>query len=316
MRTTKEMSRILWAVDTFEESNELQAHAVELVRGLAKVSGAQVEPVYVLSPDQLRLPGEFEANWTEYYKPLAERWLELKVKKAEIPTLEPAHIIVQPRSSLTASVRSLLAYAKVSGADAIVLGSHGRKGLPRLLMGSFAETLLLKAQTPIVVAGPSIKPVRKIERILFPSDFSRESLPVFQQLLGFAKQAGATVILHHAISNPVEPVLQSGAYLAGGGWIGFPDFFVNEGKRIRKMADSWAQKAKAAGVQTEVSVDPRPQGIVDSILTASRDRKADLIAMAAESGSVEAALIGSICRQVIRTAERPVWVLRTKEKKK
>lgn len=52
----------------------------------------------------------------------------------------------------------ILKYAKEFGADAIVIGTHGRGGLKRLLMGSVAETVLREAPVPVVI-------VRERERI-------------------------------------------------------------------------------------------------------------------------------------------------------
>jgi len=45
----------------------------------------------------------------------------------------------------------ILKYAKAFGADAIVMGTHGRGGLKRLLMGSVAETILREAPVPVIV---------------------------------------------------------------------------------------------------------------------------------------------------------------------
>lgn len=52
----------------------------------------------------------------------------------------------------------ILEFAKHYGADAIVMGTHGRGGLKHLLMGSVAETVLRQAWVPVIV-------VREQERI-------------------------------------------------------------------------------------------------------------------------------------------------------
>jgi nucleotide-binding universal stress UspA family protein len=49
--------------------------------------------------------------------------------------------------------------AEQEGADLIVLGSHGRTGLSRLLMGSVAEVIVRKAHCPVLVYK---QPVRKL----------------------------------------------------------------------------------------------------------------------------------------------------------
>ena len=50
-----------------------------------------------------------------------------------------------------APVESIVEHAKASGADLIVIGSHGRSGLPRLLLGSVAEGVIRNAASPVLV---------------------------------------------------------------------------------------------------------------------------------------------------------------------
>ena len=45
-----------------------------------------------------------------------------------------------------------MAFAKAKAADLVVLGSHGRTGLRRLLMGSVARNVLLHADCSVLVA--------------------------------------------------------------------------------------------------------------------------------------------------------------------
>lgn len=49
------------------------------------------------------------------------------------------------------TVEAIMEYARSSGADLIVLGSHGRSGLPRLFIGSVAEGVIRNATIPVMV---------------------------------------------------------------------------------------------------------------------------------------------------------------------
>lgn len=49
------------------------------------------------------------------------------------------------------TVESIIDYAKTLGADMLVIGSHGRTGLPRLFLGSVAEGVLRHAAIPVMV---------------------------------------------------------------------------------------------------------------------------------------------------------------------
>jgi nucleotide-binding universal stress UspA family protein len=67
-------------------------------------------------------------------------------------TLEP--LLVDARGSSVAEV--ILAQIRAIGADVVVLGTHGREGMSRLVMGSAAETVLRHAEVPVLlVRGPA-----------------------------------------------------------------------------------------------------------------------------------------------------------------
>ena len=49
--------------------------------------------------------------------------------------------------------RGIVAYAEANDIDHIVLGSHGRRGLPRLLLGSVAELVSRRSPVPVTITG-------------------------------------------------------------------------------------------------------------------------------------------------------------------
>jgi nucleotide-binding universal stress UspA family protein len=134
--------------------------------------------------------------------------------------------------------------------------------------------------------------------------------------LGSAKALGCQVTLLHAIPNPIEPVLQSGVYLLGGGWVPVPLYMEKEREKRDKLVNDLASRARKKGIPVSVRVDINAKSVTQSILDAAQSEKADWIAMAAESGPVASALLGSITRQVVRHAQCPVWVFRSRPKKK
>lgn len=51
-------------------------------------------------------------------------------------------------------VESILAYADEHGIDLIVMGTHGRSGLERIMLGSVAEGVLRRAHRPVLAVPP------------------------------------------------------------------------------------------------------------------------------------------------------------------
>lgn len=311
----KSKRRIIWAVDPFEEKNETRTHLLETLRGLQGQN--TIEPVYVLSPDEYDLTVEFSTTWLKQIRPNAEKvlsaYLEDIKKETHLSAFANPTVIVEKRPSLTRAVSTLATYAKRKKADTILVGTHAKRGLSRLFLGSFAETLLLHSRIPVLVVGPHSEDSHisgKSSRILFSTDFGPASFPTFKRVIALAKSNGSKVTLFHCLPHPVEPLVQSGVYLIGGGLLSFPEFSTLDEKRKYQIAKKYVSAAKKLGVVVDIGFNPGRGNTALSIVKKAQEEKADLIAMAAESGAVSAALIGSITRQVVRTAPCPVWVMR------
>lgn len=305
--------KIIWALDAFEKGDGCQNIVIKALKNLEKRASIEIDAVYVLSPDQLQLPLELSTPWLEHYQPSAEKAVLEIIKSSGLKSIKSSAVLVQKESSLKRSIKVLSAHAKSKGADLIVVGSHSRKGLNRLMLGSFAETLANESPVPVLVVGKTDKAVAQMkwDSILFPSDFSDASKKVFNRVIPFAKAAGAKVSILHSIVNPIEPVFQSGVFLMGGGWVPVPMFFEEQEARQKKIGQEWVALAKKEGIKAELFIDSEASGVIDSILGTAKKTKASLIALAAESGPVASVFIGSVSRSVLRQSTIPVWILRS-----
>lgn len=63
----------------------------------------------------------------------------------------PAGIVIEPRVLTGRPADTVCDVAKELGAEQIVVGSHGRRGLERLLLGSVAERIIRLAECPVLV---------------------------------------------------------------------------------------------------------------------------------------------------------------------
>ncbi len=304
-------SKIIWAVDALEGEELERGPVIETLRNLQSGRQVAIEPVFVVSPDQLGIPVEMAAPWVKQYKEALQKALASKTEGVSLPHMIQPKLIVHSRPSQRGTVKALIAHAKLEGAEMIVVSSHSRQGLKRMVLGSFAETLLLLSPIPVVVVGAEARTrPNGLGSILFPTDFSESSLPVFQSAVALAKKLGSEIILHHAIPSPIEPAFQSGVYLLGGGWVPSSVFFKSHSFDQQKTAEKWLKIAQKQGVKASFELDPAAPSVVSSVLDVADKRKVGLIAMAAESGAVAAALIGSVTRKIVREASCPVWGVR------
>jgi len=306
---TKKKLRAVWAVDLFEEEDSTSSPVVSVLRCLGEKLSVEIEPVYVLSPEGLDLALEFSPPWIKQYKPAAQKSLQSALKDVELSGLVEARVLLQAKPSLRFMVKSLVNYSKNAGADLIVMGTHSRKGLSRLILGSFAESTLLYARVPVMVVG-SHSESKGFRKVLFATDFGLKSDSIFQEVLPLVKDLGATLTIFHSVSHPVEPVIQSGTFLLGGGWIDLPEYMTQVEAMNRKQAELWSVQAEEQGVESEVVFIPSGGSVSRSTIDYAQSHGIGLITLAAESGPIASTLIGSICRQIVRNAHCPVWVFR------
>jgi nucleotide-binding universal stress UspA family protein len=306
----KEKKNIVWSVDPFEETSETNPQISMILKKLLQ-HGSSVHPVYVLSPDEYQTELEWNAPWSKQIRPTTQRILENYLEKTQVQGLKPPQVIIEKRSSLKRAVRALISYSEQIHAQTILVGTHAKQGISRFFLGSFAETLLLHSKTPVLVVGPhSESPQGTSEKILFATDFSSNTSLTFQKVLHLAKVQQAEITLFHCLPHPLEPFVQSGVFLLGGGYLSFPDYLTQDEQRKRQIAQRYQASAKKHGITLHLEFHPGRGSTAEAIIQQAQKEKSTLITMAAESGPITTTLIGSITRQVVRSACCPVWVLR------
>jgi nucleotide-binding universal stress UspA family protein len=129
-------------------------------------------------------------------------------------------------------------------------------------------------------------------------------------VIGLARDFGAHVTLYHAIPRPIEPVFQSGIYMVGTPWVPVQEYYSRMVERHHQHVGGWVSWAKNQGVEINSIVHTDTVDVAGAIHKIARDYDIGLIAMAAHNGPFAAALLGSVARQVVRSAECPVWVVR------
>ncbi len=89
--------------------------------------------------------------------------------------------------------------------DLIVLGTHGRKGIDRLLLGSVAEDVFRHATCPVLTIGPHVTHKIKegeLRHILYASDFGEETRHGLPYALSLAEEHHAKMTLLHVSPEP------------------------------------------------------------------------------------------------------------------
>jgi len=180
--------------------------------------------------------------------------------------------------------------------DLIVLGSHGRRGLKKMVLGSGAEQIFRNARCPVLTVGPNVpqpsSEVIEFKHIIFATDFSDGSLKALPYALSLAEENQASLTLLHVL--PLVPMQQE-IYLSGG-----------TEKRLEALvppdAKDWCQ------VSAVVSFEFPAEGI----LHLANIQSADLIVMGVHkhASRVAAHLPWAIAYEVVCHAPCPVLTVR------
>jgi nucleotide-binding universal stress UspA family protein len=180
----------------------------------------------------------------------------------------------------------------------VVMSTHGRSGMSRMLRGSVAERVLRSSTAPLLLANPEAihRAAGSCERILVPldgSEFADAVLPIVTQ---FAKALGAEVTLFRV--QPFAPAAIPSPILAPSVW---------DPRKVEETLRSQAEQLKAADVNVRVraAIGNEATEIV------ARAAKSDLVAMTSHGRSgVGRWWFGSVAEQVVRHAECPLLVVR------
>ncbi len=302
------MHKILCPLDAFGDK-ALQLKIFDTLKAFGHGAEIQIEPVTVLSPDQLRVPATAFHHHREEYRLEAEKILLGWTKKTKSVNITKPTLLVSERFSTKASVTTLLSYAKQTGASAIAVSTRASKGLTRILLGSFAETLLLHSTVPLLISNPKTIAPKKFQHVIFTTDLSMSSLDSFKQVRDVAKMLNAKLIIYHKLEYVIPETVMAlhdspvyDKYLA--------DDIKDRERRLTSLVD----EATSSGIKTTLMFDKRPGFVVDAIVKLSKKLKSSLICMSSHTGPVASALLGSVARQVVRDTKSACWVVHTASK--
>jgi nucleotide-binding universal stress UspA family protein len=218
--------------------------------------------------------------------------------EAEVVTSEPA--------------AGILAAAERQHPDLIAMTTHGRSGVARWVLGSVAAKVLHATHTPLLLVRPPANgkqtKASTLKKLLVPLDASELSTSVLPFAGDLAKRLEASVVLFHAVFEPV--MTYPGA-----------EAFFNTPVLEEMEAGAREFLASAAGDLTEQGVKADVVAAIgnatDGIVWAAERENADLIVMSTHGRSgLGRMVLGSVADGVVRRTSLPVIVVRPSTNKK
>jgi nucleotide-binding universal stress UspA family protein len=292
--------RILCPVDFSEFSRHALTHAVGIAKCYhARVSALHVHrlttPAFAAAP--VAMPMAFEPIvLTEAERKQLEAALDAFVAPGRATAVSIETVVVEDPDVAGA----IVSQTEALGVDLIAMGTRGRSGFQRFMLGSVTEKVLRKASCPVLTVPPHVsseRPVLERPFILCPVDFSKASARALQYAASLARDTDGQLTILHVIELPADDLEH-------------PDL---ESYRAVRFEDATLSLAGTiAGLSETCKVRPlvlagQPY---KEILRVASEQQADLLVMGVQGrGAIDLALFGSTTHHVVRQGECPVLTL-------
>jgi nucleotide-binding universal stress UspA family protein len=190
--------------------------------------------------------------------------------------------------------------------DLVVLGTHGRTGASKLLMGSVAEEIFRKSNAPVLTIGPSVRNGTHngghFRSVLFATDFGESAESALPYALSIAEESQARLYLLHVLPQPIP----------------------NKVPKSLEETVAYAMHRLHELIPNDAEFWCRPEAVVwhgapaESILDAAERLNADLIVLGIHGSGKHAEMAAhfenSVTHKVVTRAVCPVLTKRTQSK--
>jgi nucleotide-binding universal stress UspA family protein len=304
-----EIKRILCPIDFSDHSRHALDHAVAIARWyhstITLLHVCSSSPVVAYAPGTAALPSAvLTPEDRDALRVAMTRFAEDEAGSAGS---------IECEAGEGDAVAEILARAEEIPSDLIVMGTHGRGGFERLVLGSVTEKVLRKATCPVLsvprrVADAVPAPPVLFKDILCAIDFSDCSVRALTYARSLAQEAGARLTVLHVFE--LLPDVPRGA-----DW-GIPAWPAHVTEYLAEVEQQRRERLRAV-VSENAPTDDHVETMLANgsphraILRVAAERRSDLIVIGIHGrGATDLMFFGSTAQHVVRQATCPVLTLR------
>lgn len=189
------LERILVATD-FSECSE---RALLTSLGIAQQYGSKLHVVHVVPSEGYGVTGVGMLGAMNFARHSA---LDLESELLRKGHLEGIRYGISVKKGEVWSVVSRM--VEEDEIDLVVVGTHGRSRLGKMLLGSVAEKIFRQAHCPVLTVGPNVQPSFPLtaqtgRSVLFPTDFSPQAEHASPYAFSFAQEHQARLVFLHVV---------------------------------------------------------------------------------------------------------------------
>jgi nucleotide-binding universal stress UspA family protein len=286
--------KIFFPTDFSDSANHALRQAVELA--LVHKATLFIFHAVLLHADD---PQQLKNQLKDYLDQLEKETKEsLKTKSDELKGRGVAVEISTERS--VSPFEAIMDKVNTLNPDLIVMGTHGRSGFGKLLLGSVAEKVLRHAPCHVMTLREDsaiAEGYGGFQRILVPVDFTDHSRRAFEVAQSLVSKDGS-IVLVHVVASPIHPSFYAG---------GVTRLFQLDPELPKRIEESLLELlGDQAGeiVATEGDVQAE-------IMRVAEERQAQLIVIGTRGLSgIDHFLMGSVTEKVVRHSRIPVLTVK------
>jgi nucleotide-binding universal stress UspA family protein len=294
-----EIKQILVPVDFSDTSDK----AIELAAFMAAKFGSEITLYHVVvlfKVEDADLDEKMEL-YENLFHSLKEKAEEKSDSRIELVAKQkvPVHKVIV--RGLAAS-DSILEYIDNHPVDLVIMGTHGKSGIQKVIQGSVTERIVRLSPVPVLTVHPET-PTIDFDNILVPVDFSVYSEKALQYAVEIAKKYNSKLHCFHVVQKEIHPSFYSAGITSL-----FELDHQLEDRIINKMKEE-LKPFRNEGLQVQFGVaEGKP---VKEILTYASNHEIDLIVMGTHGlTGMNHLLMGSVSEKVVRHANVPVIVVK------
>lgn len=204
--------------------------------------------------------------------------------------------------------------------EMIILGTHGRKGMKRVFLGSVAEEVIRHSKLPVMTLGPNAQSRSEHflraekPKILIATSLSQNSLRAEAYGLELAHKLGAEVVFFHNMRDAIPALLQTAfanPYSVGA----IRDFIDRTKANLLKKLKRKAEKINQSGGLASCVLDSETLSVTESLMNEVKRSRGTLVVMGTHGHSmVSGVFFGRTARDLILQSSVPVITVHSKMK--
>jgi nucleotide-binding universal stress UspA family protein len=294
-----EVKLILCPTDFSEFSVRAYSHALSL----AEHYRAKLVALHIV--ELFRFPSVGFVASVALYEEFCQAVLESGKEQLREFVKNHTHDEIQPELVVHQGIApdSILSFAQAQKTDVIVMGTHGRRGYDRLMLGSVTDRVMRRAPCPVLAvsnpphdstaAGKERGHVHHLSRILFCTDFSENSERALNYAISATAEYDAELTLLHVLEE-VPPSLAKTEEAIAAATAQLDKLIPPEGRKTLK-------------IKTAVRIGKPYRQIIQFALEA----QIDMVTMGVHGrGALDLAVFGSTTYRVMQLGPCPVLAVR------